>query len=498
MGLLDDTIADLREILAVVEDIDLWPPQDAARTLVNAVASALAIATRPPDPAPDDLGHAATSWRRIASSVESGCEELATCREKIDATTWSGVSGNAFRTSMRRLGTRTATVAPAARSVATALDTLASEMFSARVRHRRADDQLRDNLQLSWGDLLPWELRDYLRGVLEGVIHAIREAIGAYCDAADAVRVAQNAIRTAMDEIDLPVELPAGVSPVALVNTWEDEDGPLSGSALARYGDAFTDLSAAQRRAVRAALAGARSDEEAAWITAGVASGLTGAALTHYLDKIHTMSPAELDRLAPPTDGRYDQPDTTTCGSSSLVMSRMLNDPAYALWIETGFDSKTGLIDAGDRSPEERFDDESKAMHHRTNVPLDRAGDWQVPWPVGLGTAPWAVAQEMSSSGGSGVPGTHYEVQTVSPSDRGTTYDLIAHSVEDGHTVPLYIGDTTRPGHVVLVTGNDGDHLTIYEPYYGVEVTVSREDFAAGRFDVAGWAEPWFAVVPSP
>ncbi|NYE36461.1 uncharacterized protein YukE [Nocardioides cavernae] len=495
MGLLDDAIGRLRDVVARVEDIDLWPPWDAAQTIVDAVAEAVQVATQQPAPDPADLANAASAWRKIATSADNAVDELEACRTAIDATAWDGTSGDGFRTSMRRLGTRTGTVPTAARGVATALDVLAESMTKARDRHRRADDALRENLQLSWGDLLPWELVDYLRGIVEGVAHAIREAIGAYEDARDAVRVARNAIRTAMDEIDLPDELPEGVSPVALVNGWEDEDGPLSGATLEQYDDAFGRLSPDEQQAVRDALAGARSDEEAAWIMAGVASGLTGTALANYLARLHTMSPGELDDLDPPTDGSYSQPDQTTCGSSSLVMSRMLNDPAYALWMETGYDPVTGQTDP--RSPEERFADESLAMHDRTNALKDRDGDLQFPWPQAAGTQPWAVAAEMSSDGGSGVPGTEYDVETVAPSDRGATYDHIADSVENGHNVPLYVGDTTRPGHVVLVTGSDGDSLTIFDPASGREQTVSRDDFTSGDLGVSGWDEPWFAVTPA-
>lgn len=495
MDFLDDVIARLRDVLAVVEDIDLWPPWDAAQTLVNAVATAVEIMTEEPAPEPGDLTEAAAAWRSIATSVDAACDDLTTCRDKIDATAWQGDSGSAFRTSVHRLRERTETAPTAARAVAAALDTLADEMTMARTRHRQADDQLRDNLELSWGDLLPWELVDHLRGIVEGVVHALTEAIGAYRDASDAVRVARSAIRTAMDEIDLPDHLPDGISPVALVNGWEDEDGPLSGDALEQYDDAFADLSPEEQQAVRDALASARSDEERAWIIAGVASGLGGAALANYLAKLRTMDRDELDDLDPPTDGSYEQPDQTTCGSSSLVMSRMLNDPAYALWMETGYDPRTGETDP--RTPEERFADESLAMHDRTNAVVDRDGDLQAPWPKALGTSPWGVANEMSSNGGSGVPGSDYEVQTVAPSDRGATYDRIAGAVEDGHNVPLYVGNETRPGHVVLVTASDGDSLTLYDPASGKEQTISRDDFTDGDLGVSGWDEPWFAVTPS-
>ena len=46
------------------------------------------------------------------------------------------------------------------------------------------------------------------------------------------------------------------------------------------------------------------------------------------------------------------------------------------------------------------------------------------------------------------------------------------------------------------MTATSADTLTIYEPDEGKTITVSRDDWVAGTFDVADWAEPWFVVVP--
>lgn len=500
MGWLDDRVSDLRGVLADVQDLDLWPPWDAARTLVGLVARAVEIATEPPLPEPEHVRDAAAAWRMIGSDSDAAVDDLDRVPEAISTAVWEGETGNAMRTSVRRLSTRAGTVGPAARGVEDALTTLATAMTAARTRHREADDLLRDNLELSWGDLWPWELADWLAGVVRGVVHALEEAIGAYRDAAEAVRACERDIVAAMDGIDLPDRLPdsPGVSAVSVVNGWDDDHGPLEGSALDLYDHAYDALTPAEQQAVRDALSGARSDEERAWILAGVSSGLTGAALAGYLGRLHTMSPSDLRDLDPTRapDGSFVQPDQTTCGSSSLVMSRMRNDPAYAMWILTGYNPETGETAPPGQTAADRFADESKEMHVRTNLPADRDGDLQFPWPPQIGTQPWALANEMSAEGGSGVPGTEYDVRVTDPDHRGTTYDEIAAASEDGHTVPLYIGDTTRPGHVVLVTGSDGGTLTLYEPANGETVTVSRDDFVNGDLGVAGWDEPWFAVTP--
>lgn len=208
----------------------------------------------------------------------------------------------------------------------------------------------------------------------------------------------------------------------------------------------------------------------------------------------HLVPASDRPDSVPPTDGSFTQPDRTTCGSSSLVMARMLHDPAYARWVRTGPDVDTGATDG--RTSAQRFRDESLAMHVRTNRMTDRDGRLQVPWPRALGTAPWAVAAEMSSPGGSGVPGAAYEVRTVAASDRGSTFDRVLAAVEAGHSVPLFVGNAWRPGHVVLVTGATAGALTLYDPATGRERRLRRAAFADGRLQVSGWDEPWFAVVP--
>ncbi|MFC6344390.1 hypothetical protein ACFP8W_20585, partial [Nocardioides hankookensis] len=384
--------------------------------------------------------------------------------------------------------------------VAAALDTMAGAMDAARKRHADAFDGLRDHLSISWDDALPWELVSKLSGIVGEVVDAVQDLIGAYEDAAEAASAARRAVVTAMDGIELPDHLPSAPgavpSTIDLVNQWSDDEGPLDGSTLSRYDDTLAGMSPDERAEVRRLLEG--SDPAArAWIMAAVASGLSGDALDNYADQLGRMSPSELRDLDPGNfRGDQDtQPDQTTCGSSSLVMSRMENDPAYAMWMQTGYDPLTGETDP--RTPEERFADESQAMHVRTNLPVGRDHELQFPWPPQAGTQPWALAAEMSADGGSGVPGTSYDVTVVDPDDRGRSFDAVVRASEDGSTVPIYVGDDTRPGHVTLVTASEGgDTLSVYDPSEGSTITVSRDDWVNGNLDVAGWSEPWFVVVP--
>ncbi|QIG45566.1 hypothetical protein G5V58_24985 [Nocardioides anomalus] len=218
--------------------------------------------------------------------------------------------------------------------------------------------------------------------------------------------------------------------------------------------------------------------------------GLQGEALQRYHDRLAAMTPEQVAALDP-TRFHGTQPDQTTCGSASLVMSRMINDPAYAMKVLDGYDPATGQTTGGDA--QSRFGAEALAMHHQTNGWHSRDGELNPAWPEGWGTHPHDAAREMSAAGGSGVPGTTYGWHLVG--DRGSSYDQIAQAVRAGHTVPVYVGDWA-PRHVVLATASDAGSITFYEPGGGQSVTVTREQWLADRESLGGWHEPWFVVTP--
>jgi len=229
-----------------------------------------------------------------------------------------------------------------------------------------------------------------------------------------------------------------------------------------------------------------------------VRAGLTGEALVRFTERVEQMAAGELRQLDPATfrGPAAVQPDRTTCGSSSLVMSRMINDPAYAMYVMTGYDPASDDTDS--RTGAERFAREALTMHERTNAGTDRGGDRQLRWPQSLGTQPWALAHEMSAAGGSGVPGTTYHVDAVRLEDRGSSFDRIVEASRAGHAVPVYVGNSLRPAHVVLVTAADGDGLTVYQPANGRTVHVTRDQWQRDQLTpLLGWPRSWAIVVPA-
>ena len=525
-----DVVESLQGVLARLQRIDLWPPWDAVNTVVDAVEAAYQVATEPPGPDPGDLDDAAGGWHGVYLYWEqASCDVRSTRSRSTEPGVWAGEGGEAFRASLSALSSRLDSVWQAARAVEGALVDCQGPMGAARVRHANAYFSLAQHLSIHLGDLVPWKAVDKLRGIVEGVADMIRELIGSYQDAATAVEDCRTAVVAAVDTIELPTMLVAGVSAIDQVNLFKgtdgeaDDRGPLRGSTAWRAQAVLNAMTPEQRAAAQALLDDAADQTTRGWILAAIASGLGGTALDRYAQHLATMTPDEVKALDPTThsseySGTFQQPDDTTCGSSSLVMARMLNDPAYAMSVITGYDPRTGqqatLLSSGPgQSPNSdpnvqmqlRFAQEATTMHDQTSSTTTHDGGFNGWWPEAWGTSPGATARQMSGGDGlSGVPGSSYEVQYVDPADRTATYDDIVRAVDDGHAVPIFDYDIQRDSdgqsgaHVTLVTGTQGDDLLVYEPGSGATVTLSREQFITANLEEArlGWDRPMAAVLP--
>ena len=172
------------------------------------------------------------------------------------------------------------------------------------------------------------------------------------------------------------------------------------------------------------------------------------------------------------------QPDASTCGSCCAVRARMALDDGYDTWVRA---------DAGGT----RFRQEALAAHRRTNRAVDASGRPQLPWPLALGTSPWALARELTL-----VSGTRYVVRPVPPWRREAAYLTVLDAAAGGDPVPVYVGNALAPRHVVLVLAGDGG-LGIYDPAAGRDVRVAREAWVTGRLGLSGWDLPWFVVSPA-
>jgi hypothetical protein len=187
----------------------------------------------------------------------------------------------------------------------------------------------------------------------------------------------------------------------------------------------------------------------------------------------HPLTSGVPDPLAFVAHTPLRQPSRTSCGSSVLVMLRMLRDPVYA----------AEVLDSSDPVP--AFDAAAAATLRRTNSAVDRSGRPQLPWPRSLGTRPAALIRDL----GGGLVN-----RVVDPEHPARAYDALVHA---GEPIVLFIGEASWMQHIVLVTQATPEELTIYDPACGQEVVRSREAFESATLDVAGWAQPWLVLLPA-
>jgi hypothetical protein len=196
-------------------------------------------------------------------------------------------------------------------------------------------------------------------------------------------------------------------------------------------------------------------------------------------------------------DGAPLQQSSTTCGSASLTVARMLVDPVFARWITSGVgkDARDDEVADG-RTQTERFAAYEQVVAGRTNGVVGAGGRLQLPWPRALGTPPWGARRELEH--GAAGPGTDYDIswfRVGSPARLKRSYAALRARVSEGRPALLYIGNAWTPRHVVLVMPpTRGQQLDVYEPSIGRVVDLPRESFTSRRLHLAGWDVPWAAV----
>ena len=168
------------------------------------------------------------------------------------------------------------------------------------------------------------------------------------------------------------------------------------------------------------------------------------------------------------------QPDHSSCGSSVIVMLRLLRDPAYA----------DSVLSAPD--PAATFGEAALATRRRTNGAVDRFGRIQLPWPESLGTRPAALIHEV---------GGDLVNRVVDPEHPDRAYDAL---VRAGEPIVLFVGEGSWMQHIVLVTRATPQSLTVYDPACGQEVVRGRDAFEDDRLDLGGWPQPWLVLLPTP
>ena len=468
-------------------------------------------AERPPgDPA--GIESAAAAWRQVKTWAVAGDDELDAARVHD---VWTGSAALKCGATFRRLGTRFQDAGTLAGTAATALDDYGEEIVRAHTRHDEGGDYLRA-AGARLGLCPPWEIPDMIRDVIWNLCDGVRAFIDSYEIAGAAARACAQVLRRVAYEMPFPEGSVDGMSVLELINVSSADPGmpPLYSDVARRAQELYDQLGEGAREMVDQMLADAPSAQHRAWILAALASGASLETLANFANQIEGLSESELRAALDPTSVNLQQQSDTTCGSASLVVARMLDDPVYALRILTGYDAVTGEMVPSPsyddlppyhRAPEvesaehlamrQRFHEAELDAKARTNDGSDGNGGWSLPWVDALGTSPWGAAEELNGAAG----GDGYSVSLIdsdSAADRQQAYDALERAGMEGQPSVVYVGDATTPRHVVLVVGVEDGSLVFYEPGNGGRVVVTEEEFVSGGFNLGGWGTPW-AVVAS-
>lgn len=470
------------------------------RRAVELVDLVRRVATEPPPGDPEAGTRAAAAWRDLARALERGAQDVRDARAHR-ATAWTGRAAQDGDATLGLLEDRLRASVPGARRAAAALEEHADRLAAAQRRY----DDVGVALRGAAADL-PRHPADL--GRLDGLVPHLRAAVTAATESWRSATDAAGRCAQELVAVRALMPFPDGTAPgmraidVTALHAAGAGRPPLVGDILARARDAHAGLDEADRAAVDALLEAQRDARAQAWLLALLATGAPTAALRRLATRLQA-SGRPADELLDPA--RYvgghalAQSTGTTCGSSSLVMARMLRDPAVALWVLDGYDVRTGASDA--RPPQARFAELEARTKARTDDPRkDPDAGWDpgnlsAPWPPALGTSPWAAAEEL---GALTPAGTGYGVRLVGrpADDRGDAFDVLVRAGQAGHPAALYVGDAASPRHVVLVLAGGDDAVTVYEPGAGRCVPLTRERFVTGSFSLGGWDRPWAVVAP--
>lgn len=473
------------------------------------VAQARRAASQAPPGDPDESRRAAAAWRGLERALVDASGDVSDDRSRR-RTVWTGTAARAFDATARTLEDRLTQAGVGARRAAAALEAHASALEAAQRRHADVAGSLaraRDDVTQ-----VPPQLDDCVRH--------LRAAVTAAIDSWQAAGAAADACEAELAAVEAAMPFPDGTAPGmrALDGLGQHDVGagrrPLVGDVLRRARDRYDALSPADRAALDALLAAARSQRHRAWLLATLAAGHPLVVVDRLAARLATVE--DPDALLDPSrllreqagssyadlralsddDAPLRQSTGTTCGSSSLVYARLLQDPAAALHVLTGYDPVTGSTQDGTAAS--RFHEQEAAMKRRTDDPRlhpDREGSRRsMPWIPALGTAPWAAAEELETMSGTGY-GVHL-VDQDSQQDTAEAFRTAVEATDRGHPVALFIGDEASPRHVVLVYGHGDGTLDVYDPAYGVHTVITRDQLVSGGFSVAGWGRPWAVIAP--
>ncbi|MFD5100809.1 peptidoglycan-binding protein [Streptomyces albidochromogenes] len=282
----------------------------------------------------------------------------------------------------------------------------------------------------------------------------------------------------------------------------------LTANDLERSGKAMERMNAQDQAEFERMLAEAKTPQERAYLVKALAAGHDLNEVSEFREKIHGKDPAWLQRhLTPvttagdsmnnegvdPAKGSNHNTDThafkgenwsqdgNTCVPSTVVTGRAMVDPVYALEL-TGGPSGQEDDPAAFR---ERLGDEQLRVHEE--------GDGDNAYDFPFGSTPDGMDNDgkttIANKEISPHTGSEYEFQETRSADaRRDVLPDIEKAVAEGKPVPIGVegtnADGERSGHSMMIVGQEGDMLQIYNPW-GTTTWVSEDDFVNGRMGKA-------------
>ncbi|MGV9303797.1 WXG100-like domain-containing protein [Nonomuraea sp. NPDC003727] len=454
----------------------------------------------------DDLGKA---FRNMATTLNTANTDIDHTKSSVPSV-WTGDTATEALAALKATDDLLQQATPAMRKAATLLEEYADEVrrLKRELGHHRqhlaeAVGQLNSTLDILrniWDTVWPF---DHDGGIIDEIRKAIRAIDGAI-EVFEQLQTASDTLRRGLRDVQGKARAGAvrshhvdAFDAVLLANagiagTTGEEDGILSTAQLARAASKMDALSEAERARMQQLLESAGSEAERAYLMKALAAGHSVDDIGNFARAIHGKSETwlreHLSLVNPGSSGtvlvngvELEQQNQTTCGSTSIMVARAMNDPLYALGLTT--DEKGNSLSGTDLR--EKFANEQNRIHDATNTL----------WPQSLGTSPWGLSDEMNKHADSF--GTDYDWRIVDDTSAGSVNPALndaVGAVDAGHTVPVLIGDS-YPAHYVLLVGHQGNDLIFYDPS-GQMVRVSEDDFRNGNVSALGYKHVQGVVAP--
>ncbi|MGW7521346.1 peptidoglycan-binding protein [Streptomyces sp. NPDC054796] len=451
-----------------------------------------------PEGSPDTIEDKARSYARAARHADEVRADVEAVAKAGLPSTWVGEAGSKASEVTKAAGRNAEQMAEKFGKAATELSLLAQGIAQAQSRHSHGMDALHD-ARAQLGDnvlMVPGPYAVKARSIARGGLGSLESGVEA----------AEAAGERAERELDkLTSEARAGqldsrhlsdADRVVLADAGAhggdpDENEILSTTDLQRSGMFLDRMSAEDRAAYDKLLDGSKSPQERAYLMKALAAGYSLEEIQDFSASIRPYGddPAWLQQHLTPIVNRSDderrygdqshevafggqvwEQEGNTCVALSTVTMHAQSDPLYALELTTGGRPGDPEYDSPEAFEERLRDEETRVYDTREGKKEGMSGE---------------ESEQVADDEIGRHTGADYEQVSVdSVAKREDALPEIRDSVNSGRPVAFGAREGTAFGHQMMIIGQEGDKLQIYNPW-GFTTWVSEEDFVNGTMSGA-------------